>query len=988
MFAGQFNVSDIATQDEHIRATQTTSAGSQQFDFFDFGSQSQSQNQPDFTDPKDEPAFFNDNDSSSQPRQTGKAPRARGTFISLEDPSPDQAPPSAEDSCAYCSLSEGACLVQCDCCRKWFCNARLGSSGSHIVNHLVRSKHKEINLHPDSPLGDTILECYSCGCRNIFLLGFVPAKGEHVVVLLCREPCLSRTKNPDWSLDKWLPLITDKALLPWVLRPPTMNELENPNVKLISSSQANSLEHLWLTRPYASLDDLIRISNGQEDPLVSEVPKVALNYEDGKAYDTVFTPLVQLEAENDRKVKESQSTSGITIRWDTSQSRRRQACFQFPSFSADSELRLVVGDELRLRYSGDGRHPPWSCVGHVLRFNTAEEVVVELKPGSDSNRAPVDVSIGFSVDFIWKSTSFDRMLKALSKLSRDQKSVSKNIKQMLLGHPAQCEPAVAKGNLPQVMSAPHLPELNPSQQQAVKTVLTSAQPISMIQGPPGTGKSVTSATIVYYLTQELARNAKKNTMIMVCAPSNTAADRLAQLIHETGVRAVRVFAKSRESIASPVEHLALHNVILQVESERKAQNGKSNLAKLTQQKLEQGELSTQDEHRYIQLKVAAEREVLKNCQVIVTTCVGAGDTRLKHLKYKYVLIDEATASTEPECLIPLVSGATKVILVGDHCQLGPVVLCKEAANAGLSQSMFERLVLLGHRPTRLQIQYRMHPMLAEFPSDTFYEGTLQNGVTACERVQSRDHGAFPWVDPTLPLLFHVCTGAEELSASGTSYLNRTEASFVEKCVTEFLKTGVSPDQIGVITPYEGQRSFIVSHMQRCGPLHSNLYRDVEVASVDSFQGREKDYIILSCVRSNDLSSIGFLSDSRRLNVALTRAKYGLVITGNPKVLSRHVLWNKLILWYKNLACFVEGPLTALRRSKISIPKPRMPVMRPTQRRSSVAEGTKNDKSGDKAKWNFSFNVPSSAAIPELPNFSFDAGGGLFDDGTFYTQSFD
>ena len=109
---------------------------------------------------------------------------------------------------------------------------------------------------------------------------------------------------------------------------------------------------------------------------------------------------------------------------------------------------------------------------------------------------------------------------------------------------------------------------------------------------------------------------------------------------------------------------------------------------------------------------------------------------------------------------------------------------------------------------------------------------------------------------------------------------------MEKIVTKFFRSGVVPSQIGIVTPYEGQRSYIVSYMQFSGSLRKDLYKEIEVASVDAFQGREKDYIILSCVRSNEHQGIGFLNDPRRLNVALTRAKYGVVILGNPKVLSK------------------------------------------------------------------------------------------------------
>ena len=113
-------------------------------------------------------------------------------------------------------------------------------------------------------------------------------------------------------------------------------------------------------------------------------------------------------------------------------------------------------------------------------------------------------------------------------------------------------------------------------------------------------------------------------------------------------------------------------------------------------------------------------------------------------------------------LIPLVMGAKQVVLVGDHCQLGPVVMCKRAARAGLAQSLFERLILLDNKPIRLQVQYRMHPALSEFPSNTFYEGTLQNGVTVAERaLPGLD---FPWPQPARPVMFW--TQARQRSAPG------------------------------------------------------------------------------------------------------------------------------------------------------------------------------------------------------------------------------
>ncbi|KAK9894585.1 hypothetical protein P389DRAFT_184248 [Cystobasidium minutum MCA 4210] len=208
----------------------------------------------------------------------------------------------------------------------------------------------------------------------------------------------------------------------------------------------------------------------------------------------------------------------------------------------------------------------------------------------------------------------------------------------------------------------------------------------------------------------------------------------------------------------------------------------------------------------------------------------------------------------------------------------------------------------------------------------FYEGTLQNGVTAPERIKKNVD--FPWPQPSTPMCFHQNLGQEEISSSGTSYLNRTEAANVEKIVTRFFKAGVVPSQIGIITPYEGQRSYITNFMQFNGALRKDLYKEIEVASVDAFQGREKDYIILSCVRSNEHQGIGFLNDPRRLNVALTRAKYGLVILGNPRVLSKHALWHHLLTHYKEKGVLVEGPLNNLQPSMIQFSKPRRPLNQP------------------------------------------------------------
>ncbi|KAF2986644.1 hypothetical protein EK904_004807, partial [Melospiza melodia maxima] len=686
-------------------------------------------------------------------------------------------------ACSYCGIHDPACVVYCNTSKKWFCNGRGNTSGSHIVNHLVRAKCKEVTLHKDGPLGETVLECYNCGCRNVFLLGFIPAKADSVVVLLCRQPCASQSslKDINWDSSQWQPLIQDRCFLSWLVKIPS--EQEQLRARQITAQQINKLEELWKENPSATLEDL-------EKPGVDEEPQhVLLRYEDAYQYQNIFGPLVKLEADYDKKLKESQTQDNITVRWDLGLNKKRIAYFTLPK--TDSDMRLMQGDEICLRYKGD-LAPLWKGIGHVIKVpdNYGDEIAIELR---SSVGAPVEVTHNFQVDFVWKSTSFDRMQSALKTFAVDETSVSGYIYHKLLGH--EVEDVIIKCQLPKRFTAQGLPDLNHSQVYAVKTVLQ--RPLSLIQGPPGTGKTVTSATIVYHLARQ------GNGPVLVCAPSNIAVDQLTEKIHQTGLKVVRLCAKSREAIDSPVSFLALHNQIRNMDS-------MPELQKLQQLKDETGELSSADEKRYRALKRTAERELLMNADVICCTCVGAGDPRLAKMQFRSILIDESTQATEPECMVPVVLGAKQ------------------------------------------------------------------------------------WPQPDKPMFFYVTQGQEEIASSGTSYLNRTEAANVEKITTKLLKAGAKPDQIGIITPYEGQRSYLVQYMQFSGSLHTKLYQEVEIASVDAFQGREKDFIIL----------------------------YGVIIVGNPKALSKQPLWNHLLNYYKEQKVLVEGPLNNLRESLMQFSKPR------------------------------------------------------------------
>jgi len=369
---------------------------------------------------------------------------------------------------------------------------------------------KEVSLHRDSPLGETVLECYNCGERNVFVLGFIPAKQEQVVVLLCRACVQSGgMKDSSWDLALWLPLIdSNKTFLPWLVKAPS--DLEQARARLLTSAQLVKLEELWKTKPEATLEDLDQ--PGTEDELAS----VLLMYDDAYQYQNIFGPLVKYEADTDKLMKEQQTKEDLVVHWDVGLNKKRIAYFMFAKDEAD--VKLMPGDELKLNWCDGFKR--WSSVGHVIEKANSEEVALEIRNG---DKAPIDATHGFSVEFVWKSITYDRMQHAMRTFAVDETSVSGYLYHRLLGH--EVEAQTVKCTMPPRFSAPNLPELNHSQVLAVKTVLQ--QPLSVVQGPPGTGKTVTSACIVYHLSR------MGQGQVLVAAPSNVAVDHLTEKIHKT-----------------------------------------------------------------------------------------------------------------------------------------------------------------------------------------------------------------------------------------------------------------------------------------------------------------------------------------------------------------------------------------------------------------------------------------------------------------------
>lgn len=289
---------------------------------------------------------------------------------------------------------------------------------------------------------------------------------------------------------------------------------------------------------------------------------------------------------------------------------------------------------------------------------------------------------------------------------------------------------------------------------------------------------------------------------------------------------------------------------------------------------------------------------------------------LPRLTFATVLVDEATQATEPASLVPLLMGCSQLYLVGDTKQLPPTVADLDASRDGLAASLFERLQDAGLSPLLLDTQYRMHPALAEFSSRRFYGGRLKSAVAPSDRPLPK---GLRWPKAQCPLAFVPVRGPEQRAAAeagaqdatavgGTSWSNPAEVAAVAQIVSAVLASGgLRPDQLGIITPYSAQALLLRAKLgevcrRYTKPMdiaHGRSDADeaeeteeaeeaekavVEVSSVDGFQGREKELIIFSAVRSNAARTVGFVADERRLNVAITRARRGLVIVGDDGTL--------------------------------------------------------------------------------------------------------
>ena len=436
------------------------------------------------------------------------------------------------------------------------------------------------------------------------------------------------------------------------------------------------------------------------------------------------------------------------------------------------------------------------------------------------------------------------------------------------------------------------PTLNDSQKDAIRFALASKD-ISLIHGPPGTGKTHTLIELIMQLVERKKR-------ILVCGPSNVSVDNIVERLAPKKVPVVRIGHPAR-LLPSVLEHSL--EVLTQtsdagniVKDVRKEIDTKQ--ASIRKTKSGRERRAIYDDLKQLR-KEFREREskcvdnLVRESSVVLATLHGAGGHQLKNQRFDVVIIDEASQALEAQCWIPLLS-ADKVVLAGDHLQLPPTVKstnlkskdAKESAQqkteiadkeilkgVSLERTLFDRLLSLHGTGIKrmLTTQYRMHEKIMRFPSDELYESKLM----AADSVKARLLAELPYEvegtdDTQEPLVFWDTQGGDfpeqaedkeignKEALLGESKSNEMEAMVVARHVDKLIDAGVKPEHIAVITPYNGQLALLSQTLRE-------KYPGLELGSVDGFQGREKEAVVVSLVRSNEEHEVGFLGEKRRLN---------------------------------------------------------------------------------------------------------------------------
>ena len=459
--------------------------------------------------------------------------------------------------------------------------------------------------------------------------------------------------------------------------------------------------------------------------------------------------------------------------------------------------------------------------------------------------------------------------------------------------------------------------LNDSQLAAVRHVV-SAQDVAIIHGPPGTGKTTT-------LVQAILETIRRERRVLVCAPSNTAVDLLTEKLAERGVNVIRLGNPSRVSdlllkhtldagVMAHASYAKMHAMRQTAEQHRDMAS--EHVRNFGFEERQHRQWLREEARTLRQAADDLERfmteEVLESVQVITCTLVGASHRHIRHLSFETVFIDEAAQALEPGCWIPISKGQ-RLVLAGDHHQLPPTVKSEKAAREGLRVTLFEKCIQRQPDTARmLTMQYRMHAHIMGFSSEKFYGGQLvpHPSVRHADLAAYDQRFAFD-----LPVEFIDTAGCEYHEVAipeSRSTANPEEAHLLLERLAQLLapcdptEQDQRPLTIGVIAPYRAQINYLKDAIEDSPVLNDLLLqRRLSVGTVDSFQGQERDIIAITLTRSNNQGEIGFLSDIRRMNVGMTRARRKLLLVGDSSTLCCHPFFVELLAYVKRMGGYFE-----------------------------------------------------------------------------------
>lgn len=485
------------------------------------------------------------------------------------------------------------------------------------------------------------------------------------------------------------------------------------------------------------------------------------------------------------------------------------------------------------------------------------------------------------IDVLFDNNSYDEMFAAIKQADALSDKPEGNLVSVLTGEKT---PTFH----PEIPSL-HIPKLNPFQLYAVGNIL-SANELAVVHGPPGTGKTTTIVQAIKAMVE------RDNQKILVVAPSNTAVDLLSEKLFEAGLNVLRVGnpAKVTERLLSLTldSKMAEHSTMKEMKRLKKQAQEYKSMAHKYKRSFGKSERDQRkllfDEANKIMKEVANSEQYIiddltAKAQVITATLVGSNHYTVRNLTYDTLVIDEAGQALEPACWIPILK-AKKIVLAGDHCQLSPTIKSDNGLQNGLSITLLEKCIALHPESvTLLEEQYRMHESIMDYSSQVFYQNKLKAHTSVARHSLKNDNAPVLFVDTA------GCGFEEKLE--GTSSTNPEEAVLVLKHLTNFCEelsveytTDTFPT-VAVISPYSKQVAILQEQILHIEFLKKYAHR-ISVNTIDSFQGQERDVVYISMTRSNTEGNIGFLSDIRRMNVAMTRARKKLVVIGDSATLAQ------------------------------------------------------------------------------------------------------